>query len=203
MIRFRTSEPVEIDAVVAGAHPGLSRILAHRLVNGWTIARIGTGTVVTRTDAVTRTDWGPWKPGLDGLEFSTIEPLPAFKASDWLPVPELLRDGLPVRLKCGAVVPVAPSYMEGVEVNLDGSLAGPVSTYGQVTSRLWDRSGNGPIAPNEPDVIQFCRLAISSVIALPAEAIHAWHLLSTTDVQALFNAATTLPKAEADEHSSP
>lgn len=192
MIRFRLNERINPLHAATCQHPAFARLAG---LGPWQAQQHGSATVLTRLDALNRTDWGDWRPGLGQLDYAVPEPLPPFAISDWLSNPP--REGIPVRLRCGLSVPVAPAYLDGVEVMLDGSLAASVSPYGQLVQKLWDRTAHSGIGPADPEVIEFCRLALASCLRLPAEAIHAWHLLSTSDVQALFDAATTLPKTAA------
>lgn len=192
MIRFRLAERIATIAAALCDHPKLARL---REFGPWQATGSPDGVILTRTDAIARTDWGPWHKGLDGLEYAVPDPLPPFVMADWLRKPA--REGILVTLRCGATVPVAPSYLDGAEIMLDGSVAGPVNRYSRLVSELWDRTATGPIGPTDPTVLEFARLAVSSCLRLPPEATHAWHLLATSDIQPLFDAATSLPKAEA------
>jgi hypothetical protein len=191
MIRYRLNERIDLAVAATCTHPALVRLQGRR----WQARQEGNSTILTRADHLDRTDWGPWKPGLGGLEFSVPDPLPAFSIQDWNPTQP--SDARVVKLKNGASVLVAPAYLDGGELLLDGTIAAPTSRYARLVTQLWDRTVDGGLAATDPDVVAFARLAIQSCMLIPDEAIHAWHLLSSADVQALFDAATALPKAEA------
>jgi hypothetical protein len=56
----------------------------------------------------------------------------------------------------------------------------------------------GEVMPfNDPELIQFCRLALMSCTTLTVELVHAFRLLSTADIEPLLEAGTGLPKADA------
>lgn len=201
MIRYRLSPRVEGPTAALCEHPALKRLAGF---GGWKATQEANHTVLTRVNAVSRNDWGPWKPGLNGLDFSVPDPLPPFNAGDWIYTrEELRRQGIPVRLCRGFDIPVAPAYLDGVEILLDGSLSTPVSDYGALVSSLDVRLGSGSIHPGDPDLVRFCHLAMASCLALTPEVIHAWRLLTTADQQRLFDAAVTLPKPEAGAPGSP
>jgi hypothetical protein len=198
MIRYRIAEKIDQLAAATCEHPLFARLRGL----GWQARYEGNATIMTAASAVTRTDWGEWRPGLGGLEFAVPDPLPPFSVNDWKPTqPD---NAQLVTLKCGQRIWVTPAYLDGGEILLDGTIAASTSRYGQLVDKIDARLNTvAHLAAGDPDVLGFARLAIQTCLCIPDEAIHAWRLLSSSDIQALWRAATALPKAESDAAGSP
>lgn len=191
MIRYRLPGFHDPLAAASGSHPALARLAGR---GPWACADTPEGVVLTRGGAAA---WGPWVPGVGGLEYSLADPLPACDPLT-LPQPGLAGEGSPVSLRCGIVVPVRPAGWDGSVIGLDGQLGAPASAYGRAVAALYDRIlAAGDLPPSDPQAIAVARMALLSATTLTEELIAAWGLLSTGDVVALFLAAAAIPKADA------
>lgn len=194
MIRYLLDERVPTILAAQCQHPKLARLAG---CGPWMANEIPGGVSLTRGQADKWTE--PMASPL-GLRFQFADPMPEFRVADFLR-PNADR-GNPVRLRCGHTIPVMPaSIHDGLEIGLDGSLGVPAGEYARLGASLFDRrcglSEGQCISLTDPDLISFCRLAIMSCTTLTAELVHGYHLLSTADLEALFDAGTGLPKADA------
>jgi hypothetical protein len=86
-----------------------------------------------------------------------------------------------------------------VSFGLDGMPDGPCSEYGMIATRLWDRWQQHDIPVSDPDLLNFCRLALLENTNLTAELIHAYALLTTKSVPRIFAAVTGCDPKKADQ----
>lgn len=191
MIRYRLPGFHDPVAATSGAHPALARLAGR---GPWSCVDTPDGVVLTRGTAVT---WGPWVPGVGGLDYALADPLPACDPQA-LTLPGPAGEGSPVALRCGIVLPVRPAAWDGSVIGLDGQLGAPASRYGREVAALYDRIlAAGDLPPTDPQAIAVARMALQSATSLTDELIHAWGLLSSGDVVLLFLAASSIPKADA------
>jgi hypothetical protein len=195
VIRYLLDERLPLIQAAQCQHMKLQRLAG---CGPWLATQTPEGIALTRGEANTWT--APFVSPLDGLRFQLADPLPAFRVQDFLrPNAD---QGNPVRLRCGHVIPVLPaSVHDGLEIGLDGSFGLPAGEYARIGGRLYDRQlaqpdGQG-IPLSDPDLIAFCRLALLSCTTLTAELVHAYKLLTTADLSALWDAGVGLPKADA------
>jgi hypothetical protein len=122
-----------------------------------------------------------------GLRFQVADPLPPFAEAvkvnergpvGWVDLPGGIR--LPVKL--AAYAPIS--------IGLDDAPAGPCDDYGMTANRLWDRLKSDELPVIDPQLVRFARLALMSQTDLTHELIHAYGLLTTDSVVAIFDAAT-------------
>lgn len=150
------------------------------------------------------TAWGPERIGVGGIRYQLADPLPPFVLSEWLRTDAL---GEWVRLRCGVEIPVMPAAADGMSIGLDGTIGAPVTPYGILAARVFDRiAALGPkdaIPWTDPDLLALARGAIMSCTTLTDELVHAFCLISTGDLGALFDAAVGLPKADGGAPGSP
>lgn len=186
MIRYYLPADVRIPLLAASqcAHPLLRRLAGR---GPWTTSETEHGICLQRGTA---TAWTEIKPGLDGLRFQVADPLPDFatavKINDRGPIAW-------VPLSVGKV-PVRLSYHAAVEIGLDGQPLGPCDEYGQAGVALWDRMQTGEVQLLDPQLLAFIRLALASQTDLTVELMHAYKLITSTSIPAIFEAATGLPK---------
>jgi len=195
MIRYLLDERVPTLLAAQCQHPKLARLAG---CGPWLANEIAGGVSLTRGSAERWTD--PIVSPIDGLRFQLADPLPEFRLSDFLR-PNADR-GNPVRLRCGHAIPVLPCVVhDGLEITLDGSLGTPAGDYAALGCRLFDRRmslGDGEVITlDDKELIHFARLAIMSCTTLTAELVHAYKLLSTSDLEPLLDAGTGLPKPDA------
>lgn len=201
MIRYLLDERVPTLLAAQCQHPKLARLAG---CGPWMANEIPGGVSLTRGQADKWTD--PIVSPVDGLRFQLADPMPAFRIADFLR-PNADR-GNPVKLRSGHTIPILPCVLhDGLEINLDGSLGQPAGEYAQAGARLFDRrlslDDGEVIRLDDKDLIAFCRLALMSCTTLTVELVHAFRLISTSDLEALLDAGTGLPKADAGEQSSP
>ena len=195
MIRYLIDERIPTLTAAQCQHPRLARLAG---CGPWSATETATGVMMTRGQSDRWTD--PKVSPIDGMRVQLADPMPAFRVADFLR-PNADR-GNPVRLRCGHVIPVMPAALhDGLEIGLEGGLGAPAGEYARLGQSLYDRRcalGEGDCIPfNDPELIQFCRLALLSCTTLTAELVHACHLLSTADIEPLVEAGTGLPKADA------
>jgi hypothetical protein len=187
MIRYHLDASLPLMAASRCDHPALARLKGK---GPWS-ATDGAGVCIQRGTADA---WTEIKPGLDGLRYQLADPLPPLMTAitirdtgpiGWVDLPGAVR--LPVRLATHA--PVA--------IGLDGTPQGPADEYGMLAARLWDRLQSGDLPVLDPALIKFCRLALMSQTNLTEELCHAYGLITTDTVPAIFDAANGIPKAEA------
>jgi hypothetical protein len=169
-------------------HPALARLRGR---GPWKITETGSGVMLQRGDAES---WTPIATGLDGLRYQVADPLPDLMASitvndrgslAWV---DVAGHRLPIKL--AAYAPVA--------IGLDGLPEGPCDDYGGTAERLWNRLQAGELPIADPMLVSFARLALMSKTNLTAELIHAYTLLTTDSIEAIFDAANGVGKPQAD-----
>jgi hypothetical protein len=171
----------------AWKHPALLRL---RGCGPWAITESGGGVVLQRGTA---TSWGEIRNGLDGLRYQLADPLPdllsAVKLDDRGSIAWVDVAGHRLPIKLAAYAPVA--------IGLDGQPEGPCDDYGATAARLWDRLQTGDLPVADPQLVAFARLALMSKTDLTAELCHAYRLITTDTIPAIFDAANGVGKAQA------
>lgn len=191
MIRYRLPGIHDAAAAAQMAYTALARLAGR---GPWTCVDSPEGVVLTRGHADA---WGEWQSGLGGLDYALADPLPACDPAA-LVRPGPTGEGLPVALACGVTLPVRPAAWDGQVIGLDGSVGGAASSYGLAVAALYDRIvAAGDLSPTDPQAVAVARQALLQCTTLTEELVHAWGLLSTRDVPAIFLAAAALPKADA------
>jgi len=187
MIRYYI-EGVGQSAAASLKPPALARLRGR---GPWSVTETANG---ARLQRGTAESWGEIKPGLDGLSYQLADPLPdlasAIAMDDrgsiaWV---DIAGHRLPVKL--AAYAPVA--------IGLDGTPEGACDDYGATAERLWNRLQSGDLPVADPQLVAFARLALMSRTNLTAELCHAYKLITTDSIPAIFDAATGLGKATAD-----
>lgn len=187
MIRYYLDASLPQMAAAQCAHPALARLKGK---GPWT-AMDGPGVCIQRGSAHA---WGEIKPGLGGLKYQLADPLPPIMQSI------TVRDGGSIAwvdLPGGVRLPVKLAAYAPVAIGLDGTPSGPADEYGMLSARLWDRLQAGDLPVLDPALLTFCRLALMSQTNLTEELCHAYGLITTESVGAIFDAANGVPKAEA------
>lgn len=188
MIRYYIDKTMPLMAASECRHPALVRLRGR---GPWRASESDGGTCLQRGDAAA---WGPIVSGLDGLRYQLADPLPPLMSAvvtddrgsvAFVDLPGAVR--LPIKL--AAYAPVA--------IGLDGLPQGPCDEYGQTSTRLWDRFSAGELSLTDPQLIAFVRLALMSQTNLTVELIHAYGLITTDTIPAIFDAANGIPKAAA------
>lgn len=172
----------------AWKHPALARLRGR---GPWKISETGSGVMLQRGDAAA---WGEIKPGLDGLRFQLADPLPDLMAS--IKVDD--RGSLAWVDVAGVRLPVKLAAYAPVAIGLDGLPEGACDDYGATAERLWNRLQSGDLPIADPMLVSFARLALMSKTDLTAELIHAYKLLTTDSIPAIFDAANGVGKPQAD-----
>jgi hypothetical protein len=139
--------------------------------------------------------WGPILPGLDGLRYQIASPLPPLMAS--ITVDDKGSVAW-VDFTGGIRLPVPLAAYAEVSFGLDGKPEGPCSEYGMIATRLWDRWQQQDLPVSDPELFNFCRLALLENTNLTAELIHAYGLLTTKSIPRIFAAATGCDPKKAD-----
>lgn len=171
-------------------HEALARLRGR---GPWAITDHNGGVMLQRGDAPA---WGPVQQGLGGLRYQLADPLPSLLSSitvdDKGPIAWVDLPG-PVRL------PVLLAEYAEVRFDLHGKPEGPCSDYGMIASRLWDRQEQKELIVGDPELIDFCRMALLEQTNLTAELVHAYGLLTTKTVPRIFAAATGCDPKKADQ----
>lgn len=186
MIRYYL-DGIGQSAAAALAHPSLARLRGR---GPWAVTETGSGVMLQRGTA---SEWGEIKQGLDGLKYQLANPLPDLSASitiddrgslAWVELP-----GIKLPVKLAAYAPVA--------IGLDGQPEGACDEYGALSERLWNRFQSGDLLVADPQLVAFARLALMSKTNLTAELCHAYKLITTDTIPAIFDAANGVGKATA------
>jgi hypothetical protein len=168
-------------------HPALARLKGR---GPWT-AVDGAGVCIQRGTADA---WGPIKVGLGGVKYQLADPLPplasVIKINDRGPIAWVDLPGIRLPVKLAAYAPVA--------VGLDGVPEGPADEYGMLGARLWDRLKGGDLPMLDPELLSFVRQALMSQTDLTAELCHAYGLITTDTIGAIFDAASGYDPKKAD-----
>jgi len=187
MIRYYL-DGIGQQAAAALAHPALTRLRGR---GPWAVTETGAGVCLQRGNSVT---WGDIKPGLDGLRYQLADPLPdllsSIKLDDRGSLAWVDLAGVRLPVKLAAYAPVA--------IGLDGMPEGPCDDYGATAERLWNRLQSGDLPVADPQLVAFARLALMSKSDLTAELCHAYKLITTDTIPAIFDAANGVGKAIAD-----
>jgi hypothetical protein len=194
MIRYRIVGVCPEEASLL-ARPALRRLAGR---GPWACLAVGDGTILARGEA---SAWGPWQPGLDGLEYALAEPLPPWDEA-WL---RRIPGAALVPLRNGLALPVVPVPFDGVGIDLiNGDLGEPVSGYGLACAAAWELLiGPSPVPANHPTLLTAVREILLRSTTLPLEALAAYAVVGTADVMPIVEAAAALPKAWCGAGGSP
>jgi hypothetical protein len=170
--------------------PALARLKGR---GPWAITGEAGGVMMQRGESPS---WGPIQKGLDGLRYQIANPLPPLMASITVDDKGSLAW---VDFSGGIRLPVPLAAYAEVSFGLDGKPEGPCSEYGMIATRLWDRWQQQDLPVSDPELLDFCRLALLEQTNLTAELIHAYGLLTTKSVPRIFAAVTGCAPKKADQ----
>lgn len=185
MIRYYLAETLHQLAASRCEHPALARLRGR---GPWAASDHPGCVVLQRGHAAS---WGEIKPGIGGLRYQLAEPLPPLLSVTR--ITESASSAI-VDLPGGVRLPVKLAAFAPVAIGLDDKPEGPSDDYGQTANRLWDRFQSGEMLIVDPQLIDFCRMALMSLTDLTPELIHAYGLLTTETIPQIFDAANGVPK---------
>ena len=186
MIRYYLDQSIALLAAAQCQHQALARLRGR---GPWAASESGGSIMLQRGTA---SAWSEIKSGLNGeLRYQLADPLPPLLQS--ITTDERGPVAF-VDLPGGVRLPIKLAIYAPVSIGLDGLPEGPCDDYGQTGARLWDRLNAGELPVTDPQLVAFCRLALMSQTNLTAELIHAYGLLTTDTIPAIFDAANGIPK---------
>lgn len=187
MIRYYLDETVQSLAASRCEHPKLARLRGR---GPWVATDTPDGGVMLQRGSAS--SWGEIKPGIGGLRYQLAAELPPIKQAIAInDVGQLAWVDLP-----GIKLPVKLALYAPVSIGIDGAPEGPCDDYGQLSARLWDRLNADDLPVADPQLVEFARLALMSRTNLTHELCHAYGLITTETIPAIFDAANSVPKAD-------
>jgi hypothetical protein len=190
MIRYYLDSCSQLQAAQY-RHEALARLKGR---GPWKFTDDRGGVMLQRGEAVA---WGPIKQGLGGLRYQLADPLPPFAQA----VKVAVRGPAPVGwvdLPGGIRIPVPLTPYAEVAIGLDGKPEGVCSDFGLLAASLFDRRERGDFPVADPELVEFCRVALMEHTDLTAELVHAYNLITTRTTPLIFDAATGCDPKKAD-----